>query len=176
MKFKITLILLIIIIILSGIKSCSDYNTLQETINDSRDLINGTGDSLKRYKDLYGNEHVRVEKLVVEKSLLQHDLIEISKELKIKQRNIEGYKKITSKTEAEIIVKRDSFYADNYIIVKSKSDTLNISLTDSLTIVDYYKRKWFLGKKHYYIDISNTNKYVTIEKIIGREIKGKLRK
>lgn len=42
-------------------------------------------------------------------------------------------------------------------------DSINVSGTDTLVKVDYWKRKWLLGQKRYYSDITNKNPYIHIE-------------
>lgn len=42
-------------------------------------------------------------------------------------------------------------------------DSIEVSGIDTLVKVDYWKRKWLLGQKRYYSDITNKNPYIHIE-------------
>lgn len=174
MKNYIIIIISAVLVFLLAIRGCEQERHLKSYISTAELLKKTAEDTAKKYRDLYGNEHAYAQKLIVDKLYLQNEIESLSKRLKVKPKNINGFTTVTSKGEIKVVV--DTFYRDADVIISLKRDTLNMTLNDTLVITDYWKRKWFLGKKHYYIDIYNTNRYITLDKIVAREIKGRRKK
>jgi uncharacterized protein DUF6549 len=64
-------------------------------------------------------------------------------------------------------------WADAWVNVKGNigiTDSINITGTDTLKRTDYWKRKWFLGSKHYYTDFSNSNPHIKVTGFNGVEL------
>lgn len=109
----------------------------------------------------------------------------ISNVLKIKNKQITEYISIIEKTKGEVNSKVDTVYKTTTITIKGKDSIIHTvdylttnfkdhwleltakisngnfnaqyTLTDSLTIVGFWKKKNFFSKKNYYIDISSSN-------------------
>ena len=66
-------------------------------------------------------------------------------------------------------------YKDDYMqetgFVDSVTTEVHYQLTIPVSITTFWKRKWFLGKKHYFIDGFSTNKNVHITGLSGVSIK-----
>lgn len=172
MKSYITIIICSLAVLFFGVKGCQQEVKLSSFINTQKLLIKQSQDSAKHYKDLYGKEHAYAEKLIVNKLYLENELKQVSKELKIKPKQIKSITGVTTDGKFKTVI-RDTVYSfkDNDVYIYRNKDTFGFELKDSLIITDYWKRRWFLGRKRYYIDISNTNQYIRIKKIVAREIK-----
>lgn len=136
---------------------------------------------VQQWKDKFNILHMKLEKIQVEKEVLQVYSDSIAKVLKIKSKNIQSItqiksgvvvnQKLTIESKTDTIKNKpihytDFSFSDKWINIKGdigKNDSIYIKGTDTLTKVDYSKRKWFLGKKHYYSDFSNKNPYIHIE-------------
>lgn len=57
------------------------------------------------------------------------------------------------------------------LFTPNNQDTLWVKGTDTLNITRYWKRKWFLGPKQHYIDVSNSNPYISTNSYKGVQIK-----
>lgn len=168
--FGLALFLFITLWMLLG-KSCTDTKR-QYIIDTTRSLLDKNIDSVKYYKDIYGKEHAKNEKLILDKEYLSEELSQVSSELDIKKKQIQSITSITSTSKGNVIIHDTATeYRDSFIYIAKKGDTIYFELKDTLQIVDYWKRTWFLGKKKYYVDVSSTNPYMTINKIAAREIK-----
>lgn len=128
-------------------------------------------DSTRFYKDKYGREHAVTEKLLIESGLKTQELDKISKELDVARNKIKGLTKVKVVVDTFVVLKNDSFYRDREMLLVKQGDTVFIKLEDSITIAEYWKRSWFLGKKRLYVDAYNTNKFIKLKKIEALEIK-----
>lgn len=139
--------------------------------------------SITEWKDKYNNTHKELAKIKVEKAVLQIYADSIANILNVKSKQIEEITQVktdiainkplsiqkridTIYRDSIIYVPYDEFiYKDKWIDIKGdigKTNSIEINAQDTLTKVDYWKRKWFLGNKTYYSDFSNTNPYVNI--------------
>lgn len=164
------IIILVILVSLLAFKSCQQ-NKLEKQLSDYQERLDNQWDSTRHYKDKYGKEHAVAERILVEKYTLQNELKWLSKELGIKPKQIKGTTKIVN--EIDTFFSIDSFYSDRYITIVKTDSTVKLKLTDTLQVTDYWKRKWFLGSRKYYVDIKNSNPYVKTTSILAREIKVK---
>lgn len=164
------IIILVILVSLLAFKSCQQ-NKLEKQLSDYQERLDNQWDSTRHYKDKYGKEHAVAERILVEKYALQNELKWLSKELGIKPKQIKGTTKIVN--EIDTFFSIDSFYSDRYITIVKTDSTVKLKLTDTLQVTDYWKRKWFLGSRKYYVDIKNSNPYVKTTSILAREIKVK---
>lgn len=69
-----------------------------------------------------------------------------------------------------------NFHFDDYWMqvrgsIGGGRDSIHITGTDTLSRVDYKKRKWFLGPTHYYVDFSNSNPYIKTTGYKGVSVK-----
>lgn len=124
-----------------------------------------------RWKDKYGKEHLRSEKLVVDKAIIEAVSVEQARLLKIKPKQIEGSTIVT--TETIFKEKFDTLYQDNYIYIEKTKDSLSLALNDTLIFTEYWKRTWFLGRKRHFVDLQNKNPYIKLTGLKTIEAKGK---
>jgi hypothetical protein len=164
------LIIILGLVSLIAFKGCQQ-NKLEKELRSYQDRLDNQWDSTLHYKDKFNKEHAVAERITVEKYALQNELKWISEELKIKPKQIKGTTRVV--TNIDTFFKVDSFYQDPYIQIVKIKDTVKLKLTDTLQVVDYWKRKWILSSKKYYVDIKNSNPYVKTTSILAREIKVK---
>lgn len=164
------LIIILGLISLVVFRGCQQ-SKLEKELLAYQERLDNQWDSTKHYKDKFNEEHAVAERVTVEKYVLQNELKWISQELKIKPKQVKGTTRIV--TNIDTFFKMDTFYQDPYVKIVKIKDTLRLKLTDTLQVVDYWKKKWFLGSKKYYVDIKNSNPYVKTTSIIAREIKVK---
>lgn len=117
-----------------------------------------------RYIDRYNREHVVAKQAVVDKLILEQQVAEQAALLKIKPKQIKG--KTEYITNTEIIKQVDTVYQDAWVkIERGDNDTIKMNLIDTITLVNYWKRKWFLAPKQQYVDVSNKSPYIRISKV-----------
>lgn len=160
----------IILVFFVFYKNCKE-NKLEKSLMSYQEKLDNQIDSIVHYKDIYGKEHAVSEKLYVDRVVLQNEIKWLSKELSIKPKQIKGSTKIA--TQIDTFFKFDTVYKDPYIQIVKSHDTIKLKLTDTLQVTDYWKRKWILGQKKYYVDVKNSNPYVKTTSIMAREIKVK---
>ncbi len=136
-------------------------------------LISDEGRETKKWKDAYGNEHITAVQLKLEKEVVESANIEQARLLKIKPKQIQGVTKYTTSVDTFFVF--DTSYQDPWITLKYVHDTLNLTMRDSLSIVQYQKRNKILflpiGKKQTYIDIYNRNKHIKLGGVITYSVK-----
>jgi hypothetical protein len=164
------LIIIIGLISLIVFRGCQQ-SKLEKKLSEYQERLDNQWDSTIYYKDKFNKEHAVAERITVEKYVLQNELKWISQELKIKPKQIKGTARVV--TNIDTFFKVDSFYQDPYIKIVKIKDTVKLKLIDTLQVVDYWKRKWILSSKKYYVDIKNSNPYVKTTSIMAREIKVK---
>jgi len=182
---RIALLILALVAAALYFRSCS--NPSLQVAQQTKDVSDKKIDlsQVQIWKDKYNNEHFKSERLQVDKAVLQVHSDSLAKLLKIKSKQIQSYsfiksgisidKPLTTQTLTDTIyidntkqvVEYKTFaYNDKWIDIKGevgRNDQIHISGSDTLTRVDYWKRKWALGKKHYYSDFSNKNPYIKIQ-------------
>jgi len=153
-------------------ETCTSQARLK-SIKIQKELISNLSDSVTHYKDKYGNEHAVASKIITEKEYLQDDIKSLSNQLELKEKQIRSYSRIVNNAEAKIILDTSYQYRDSFIYLSLKNDTLFIQIKDTIQIVDYWKRTWFLGRKKYFVDVKNSNPMFKTTAIISREVKVK---
>ena len=147
-----------------------------------------TRSNVKTWKDKYNREHSRAESATIrgnktsqyiqELRGLRGDFTELKKNLK----NLQSSTSTSTRTITNFrTVVRDSFlihenfdtipisifrYEDDWTLCKGQydGDTVYVECNniDSLHIVGYYKRSWFLGKKRYFTEVISKNPNTSI--------------
>lgn len=153
-----------------------------------------TNSKLVVWKDRYNKEHTRAQNLALERGEMLEYVDSFAKLLKIKPKSITSVSKTGTVINTGGKLKVDTVYRDtsgaivdhvkfkwpvtsdsNWIKVYGRigggKDSIKIEIRDTLTRVDYSKRKWILGKKIYYTDISHSNPYVKVEGYKGITLK-----
>lgn len=141
----------------------------------------------KRYTDSAGNEHVVVQdgKNVITKAELKNperprNIIDsAAANLKIAASEIQRVTRINTMIKdsllkatrtVDLLTKRLAYvYKDPFVDLRftpptdsTGEGTFDFAYNADLNIVQYQKRKWFLGKKNNYLDISSNDKRTTI--------------
>lgn len=159
-------------------------------IKEARHTVNALTSELKTYKLKNGNLVYSNEIATLHNRTLKQNIIDKDNELK---EMADKFAKVTQvqKIKAKISLPKTKIKHDTVFVYKDL-DSLKITLKgayynewyefgytatqDSLTInpfhtwteikrVDGFKRKWFLGRKTYYSDITFTNPYINVEEV-----------
>lgn len=127
------------------------------------------------YKDTNGVTHAQFQQVQIDRDLYKHELDSVAGLLKIKSKSINSINDVVTSTHLNVgndtVIVHDTVYSfykkNNYLNLYGKvspnSWDLDISLTDTLHTVAYTKTRLF-GPNESFIDISNTNPYVHINK------------
>lgn len=178
--YAITMALTIALVI--SIDSCH-YNRLKWHEN----II--VTDSLTFFKNKLGTKTAEIKTLQLDKKQLQHLILDKDKKLGLltkefsKVNSIIKYKtlvrfdtiRITYKDTIPCIFKRSGKVKENWYSFTYASDQKGIKI-DSLktytetTIINGFKRKWFLGNETVTTNITNSNPYLEITQIKSAEI------
>lgn len=162
---------------------CNDKKIAQQSksITDNKVDLN----DVQLWRDEYNNLHYKYERIIVDNSVLQVYSDSLAKILKIKNKQIQAFTFVKSQFALDkpldievkydtvwkdsirkIIEYKDFKYKDKWVDIKGdvgKTNLISLTSQDTLTKVDYWNRKWFLGKKHYYSDFTNQNPYNKIQ-------------
>lgn len=164
------------------LRSCSRNKDLETELKASKQ-------SVKYWQDESGNAHARLKKVEYEKKEMKKQVDSIAAVLKIKPKTIKSYIQADAKIDTvlkpeyipvyitDTIQIGDSIRIDSILAyqldyqdsvwlsikgtVPSKSG-LQVSLQTKISVTEFYKKKWFLGKKHHYIDIGVDNPYIKL--------------
>lgn len=180
----------LILIALFSVKSCNEYRQEVKNLKAAAHFNDSTANSkIKYWKDQAGTEHAKVENAMVDRGEALKAFDSIVELLHIDANQIQTVSKTTVQVEIHEKLKVDTVFkkipcnGDDSVYVASEyslswrdkwmqvwgnlngvNDSIHVSGTDTLSRVDYWKRAWFLGAKHYYTDISNSNPHV---KVVG---------
>lgn len=145
-------------------------------------------EGVKVWMDKYNNEHLALESIKVKDVVMQLYADSLAHLLNITAKQVQAISNIKTSMEFKNKLKVDTVYIDSthqyqtfvwndkWISIKGdigNTDSILITGTDTLTKVDYWKRKWLLGAKHYYVDISNENPYIKLTGLKSVEIQSK---
>lgn len=185
-----------------GIFVATNYFKDKQTISEMHKLQTWTdsvsNSKIKYYTDVLGKEHARVENLAIHDAAMQSYADSIARALKVKAdrvstvANTEGnahvsvvpivdspiYVKIPCKGDSVEVAQTFLFhYNDSYAQITGKVgigavNNITVDIPDTLRRVDYWSRKWFLGSKTYYSDLTNTNPYVHVTGYKGVTLAG----
>lgn len=178
---KWSLLILGLFFLLSWISTCNKRNQALKDLAAAKQEV-------KYWKDESGNAHATIKKVMYEKEQMKSEVDSIAKVLKIKPKKIIQYVQATAKIDTiikpeytTVVIKdtikigdttrvdstigykldyRDSVFLSIKGVVPSK-EGLQVKAQATLSVTDYWKRKWFLGKKKYYFDIGTDNPYIT---------------
>lgn len=156
----------------SKIADLDSYKSLYETANKENKIFKSKDSTWRN----------RTEVATVTKSELDHvkELQNLHKEfegIKRSLKNLENYQEVSSSTTIykTVKLKDTTIYTKNNVAVEGKvfeykdkwesisgtivSDSIqwNIAHKDSLKVVQYWDRSWFLGKKKYFTEIKSGN-------------------
>jgi hypothetical protein len=200
--WKWILIIVLLLIVIFSIKSCNENKQRVKELEIASHFNDSLSNSqIKQWKDENDQLHYQVDNLFVDQFALQDQLDSVSKLLNIKSKQIQSisytgtelsldakpkvdtsFKKIPCDGQDSLYVASafDLSYRDPWIKVwgtlNGTNDSIHVEGTDTLKRVDYWKRSWFLGAKHYYSDITNTNTHIKLIGYKGAEIRPKERK
>lgn len=154
-------------------------------------------DSVKHWHDLWNTEHATKELIQGEKKVLdlfyKHRIDSLAKRLHLRDKQIQDMTEVLMRaegsytTDVEYITVHDTIpglapdwsgmnfeWHDKYLkttgFVDSSKAVVFYSIDVPVHITTYWKRKWFLGKKRYYIDGFSPNPNVKILGLTGIKI------
>lgn len=184
---------------LLGLGSLSLYKCGGRKTKEVIQITNAKLDSSKFYKDLYGSEHAQrlimegSQKVMF--ALNKDKFDSVCKRLNLKERQLKDMANVVAQSNgsfaapitSDTITIHDSIpglavgwigkrftWSNRYMSEKGFIDSAKIiiqySMTLPITITTYWKRKWFLGKKRYYIDGFSEDNHVNITGISGYKI------
>lgn len=192
-------IIALIVIALLSVKSCNEYKAAANDAAKAAHFNDSLANSkITYYKDENGQLHETVDNLYVTYFQLRDQVDSVSNLLHIKSKQITAISYTGTKIQLDINPKVDTVFKkipcgdsgdsiyvaaafdlswrDKWMKVSGAlngvNDSLHVEGTDTLQRVDYSKRKWFLGAKHYYTDISNSNPHIKVVGYKGAEFKG----
>lgn len=184
--------LLIIATAITGGIFASHYLQTRQEINDLHKVQAWTdsisNSKISYYVDALGKEHARAENLAIHDAAMSQYADSVAKALKVKSDQVTSITKVSGKASYDITpvidhadsvkvpCKGDSVYItktfdfhwnDPWTKLSGRVgigavNNINLTLEDTLTITDYWKRNWFLGPKHYYTDLTNSNPHVHV--------------
>jgi len=150
-------------------------------------------DSVQYYRDLYNQEHA--DKVLIQgnakviRIFYKHREDSICNVLRIRPAQLQSMQDVVSQVNGRFTAPTQRVgeltvqglmpayaftYKDDFIdeegIVDSLQTVVDYHLTIPVKITTYWKRKWFLGRKHYKIDGYSPNKNVHITGLTGIEI------
>jgi hypothetical protein len=170
------------IAILSWIQTCNIKN-------EALARLERTNQQVIYWKDQSGNAHATLKKVQREKSQIKKEVDSIAAVLKIKPKTITSY--IEADAKVDTIIKPEyttttihdtvridgGFRIDTILAYKvdyqdsvwlsikgtvPSKDGLKVTLQAKISVTEFWQRKWFLGKKNHYIDITTDNPYITL--------------
>lgn len=181
---------------ITKVRSC---NHNREVLNDIKENI--VVDTAKHWYDKDSIEHATNKEIIINRDaaniLYKRKLDSISRLLGIKNRQIKDLQETVISIKGHIVAPIDTIsfqgvqengvvietkaltfeYADSFIKVNGVIDTvahLDYSIEDiPIIYTGYFKRKWFLGKKHCYVDAYSESKNVHIKKLTKISIEKK---
>lgn len=153
------------------------WNQRRSKIRDEN-MIEVMKDSVKHWKDEYGNEHAK-SKVIESNNLDLFTKLESTNEtIKELQKVIKSNKKIQSATVVKTVTKIDTVLVrvkdtfrikdkdiDYIATLKNDSLTTQLSLTSYLKLVHRYERKNIFSKKYLIIDAYEDNKYIKVDDV-----------
>jgi hypothetical protein len=183
-------------------KSCHDKNQLIADLKQEFSFSDSLSNSkIKTWVDKYGQEHNQVQNVLLQKEAVKKDLDSVTKLLNIKAKQvtsitrskfqIEVHEKPTTDSVVEIVpcpegdsisivTERYFTWSDAWMSVSGRLgnsiDSVHVIGIDTLSIVNYWKRKWLLGPKHYYVDINNSNDHIKLTEYKGVQFREKEKK
>ena len=194
--YTVIITVLVITIIILG-KGCNDRGKSIDSLKQETLLLEGKYEKeTKLWKDKYGNEHITSQRYQFEAEQLNILVKDQAKQLKVKSNQITQSTKIITNTVVETKLKVDTihtsdstsqlhfYYRDSWVDISGQlgkdslnntCDSISISLPDTLTKVDYWKKTGFLklGAKKHYVDISNKNPYIHLVGVTQLELANK---
>lgn len=193
--FKVIAVVLFVAIIIGLISLIRSCNQAKQTVSTIKTISQIDSTPIKYWQDMYGKEHAQVQIAKVtarDMSLLyQGKWDSLKRALKLKDRQIIALTNATAKFTGGGYAKTDTLYIpdtngrlNTVINFCFNDDVINICGThDSLgtkvdytgvlqaNVTSYWRRKWFLGRRRYYIDVSGNSDKVQIIGLKGYLIK-----
>lgn len=187
---------------ITGVILTVDHFKDQQAITELHKLSAWTdsvsNSKIKTWTDKYGAEHARAENLAVHDAAMADYADSVAKLLKVKPSqiyaisNLEGNTAINAtptidSTETtkvpcgtdtiKVTEAFDFHYTDAWTHIIGRVglgavNNIQVDMTDTLKRTDYWDRKWFLGSKTYYSDLTNSNPHDHITGYKGVQLAG----
>lgn len=148
-------------------------------------------DSVRYYRDLWNTEHASKEQIQGEKKVLdifyKQKFDSIAKRLGVKEKQLSELKELYLSASGKVVTKVDSIpvyvgdtgavqymqcfnWHDSFTVIDGcvyeGVATLNYNISVPVTVSSIWRRRWFLGRKRYYVDAYSTNPNI---KILGMQ-------
>jgi hypothetical protein len=190
-----TALIVLLVLLIIRMSTCNATYNQQTSLQTISEFEKQPLDSsaITYWKDKYNNEHATVEKLTSTSNKQSHYIDSLAKALKLKPKQIQSIQLIRSETDMvdiplntandyistpcpDSVIKvidkirfkwKDSWTDINGVVnANGKGNRISIKTTDSISIVDYWKRDKVLGlrigKVRGYVDYQNHNPYSKI--------------
>jgi hypothetical protein len=186
--FVVTVIVIGVIWAWSQTRGC---NKAKQTVSTIRQITRYDTANAHKWHDLYNQEHTT--NGVLRASFRDFELMygskfdSLKKQLNIRNKQLQSLSEalvtahgvVITTTVIDTLIDSSLTYTfaysdDNTVIagVAGKDSTvIRYSVDVPLSITTYWKRRWFLGRKHYYIDAYSRNSNITVDNIKHCEIK-----
>lgn len=172
MKPTYIIIALCLVILFLGWKGCATERAKKDLVSQYESLLNNNLVSTQHWKDAYNKEHATNNTYILDQDIMESQIRDMADRLNIKPKQIKG--ETVYVTNTILSKKVDTVYKDGWVeIRKGKNDTIFITMNDTLIQTNYWKRKWLLAPKKYFVDIQNVNPYTHIQGIKSLEVRGK---
>lgn len=183
-------------LLILNVKGCSEKAKLEKLLAEAEakpPKIKTEATIVERYIDKYGSAHAVIkatENTHKDRSAIMHNFDTLINALKVKNKQVEELTRIKTTLVAEKLqaieiidsltgIKKYS-YKDKYVSIKYnptidtnkfKHGSFDFSYDADLRIAQYWKRKWLLANKVYYIDIWSEDPRLTIRGVERFKIK-----
>ena len=182
-KIKTATIAILILILLISYSKCSSYRNAARHVTA---IAIGKAHQVTYYRDQYNIEHATAQSEQLDHTqllTLYHDSLDhLAALLRVKPKQISGITGIGMHTTDTVLVPVDSagldaYYSDKYMSmhITPKRDTYMVEYAydDSITISDYWQRRWLLGRKQYYVNGFAQNPHTHLTGLTGVRLKAK---
>jgi hypothetical protein len=185
---QITIIVLLLVAIFA-IKGCSEKSQRIKDLQAASKYNDSLYSSkIKDFTDNKGELEQQVDNLFVDHFALLDDLDSINNLLGVKPKQVLSFSKTATQLKVDVKPRVDTVYGNApkdsnalavieklgfewfskdstthvWGVIGNNEDSIHVNAIDTLSRVDYWKRKWFLGAKTYYTDFHNSNENIRI--------------
>lgn len=177
-----------------GMRGCKENAAL---LKEHESILKMQSDTIRYYRDHAGREHAM--RMTAEASLSTlkahygRAIDSITRAIGVKPKQVDRITTVGTQAEGKVTVRVDTVivgdsstqyhlqYADRWLYLDGVFDGdlhLNYLFEDSIVLSEYWRRKWLLGRKQYYIDGYSLNPNVHITGLssvrVARNIPGRI--
>jgi len=187
--------IIVAVLVAALVKLCTPDKPVTKPAHTSRELTNLQAPKLQR--SVSGTVHTENKAVQADRDVWLHDyykslLADMQQKLNLKEKQIQQLTAASSLTEGQVITKVDTVhvygdtghfenhftYADRWLYLRGKiiDDQLELDyrITDSIQLVSFTKRKWFLGKRESYVSGFSLNPKTTLQGLQQVKLNGSI--